>query len=42
MHASTRRFAAAGQEYSRFASLSSGLRVLSAPERPGQNANSPE
>ncbi|GAB7144362.1 hypothetical protein LRC484719_29550 [Mycobacterium riyadhense] len=33
---------AAGQQYGRFASLSSGLRALSAPERPGQNASNPE
>jgi hypothetical protein len=42
MHAITRRFAAASQEYGRFASLSSGLRVLSAPERPGQSVSNPE
>jgi hypothetical protein len=33
---------AAGQEYGRFASLSSGLRALSAPARLGQNSSSPE
>ncbi|MEE6140585.1 serine protease [Mycobacterium sp. 050128] len=33
---------AAGQEYGRFASLSSGLRALNAPRRLGQNASSPE
>ncbi|WP_336603326.1 hypothetical protein, partial [Mycobacterium avium] len=32
---------AAGQEYGRFASLSSGLRALQAPGRLGQNSNSP-
>lgn len=33
---------AAGQEYGRFASLSSGLRALNAPGRLGQNSSSPE
>ena len=33
---------AAGQEYGRFASLSSGLRALSAPDRLGQKSSSPE
>jgi hypothetical protein len=32
---------AAGQDYGRFASLSSGLRALNAPGRLGQNSNSP-
>jgi hypothetical protein len=33
---------AGGQEYGRFASLSSGLRALGAPDRLGQNASNPE
>lgn len=33
---------AAGQEYGRFASLSSGLRALKAPGRLGQNSSNPE
>lgn len=33
---------AAGQEYGRFASLSSGLRALNAPRHLGQNSSSPE
>ncbi len=33
---------AAGQQYGRFASLSSGLRALGAPNRLGQNSSSPE
>jgi len=33
---------AAGQEFGRFASLSSGLRALNAPDRLGQNSSKPE